>query len=94
MKDVGMKECSYENLTDGIVAIHSGFKLWDIINQNNMKWKNNSFDQMYLPHLSFWNPIKFFTMRLETIKIVLSTSNSWRFPTFCNRLKIFVTAFF
>lgn len=33
MKDVGMKECSYENLTDGIVAIHSGFKLWTI-NQN------------------------------------------------------------
>lgn len=29
MKDVGMKECSYENLTDGIVAIHSGFKLWN-----------------------------------------------------------------
>lgn len=28
MKDVGMKECSYENLTDGIVAIHSGYKLW------------------------------------------------------------------
>lgn len=29
MKEVGMKECSYENLTDGIVAIHSGYKLWD-----------------------------------------------------------------
>lgn len=27
MKYVGMKECTYENLTDGIVALHSGFKL-------------------------------------------------------------------
>ncbi len=31
MKDVGMKECSYENLTDGMVALHSGYKLWSII---------------------------------------------------------------
>ena len=27
MKEVGMKQCTYENLTDGIVALHSGYKL-------------------------------------------------------------------
>jgi len=27
MKEAGLKHCSYENLTDGVVAIHSGFKL-------------------------------------------------------------------
>jgi 2-methoxy-6-polyprenyl-1,4-benzoquinol methylase len=27
MEDVGMQKCSYENFTDGIVALHSGYKL-------------------------------------------------------------------
>lgn len=27
MEEVGMVECSYTNMTNGIVAIHSGFKL-------------------------------------------------------------------
>jgi demethylmenaquinone methyltransferase/2-methoxy-6-polyprenyl-1,4-benzoquinol methylase len=27
MQEVGMKECTFENLTDGIVALHSGYKL-------------------------------------------------------------------
>lgn len=27
MRQSGMKHCSYQNLTDGIVAIHSGWKL-------------------------------------------------------------------
>lgn len=27
MEEVGMAECSYTNMTNGIVAIHSGFKL-------------------------------------------------------------------
>jgi|LakMenE01Jun11ns_1017448.scaffolds.fasta_scaffold9873108_1 ubiquinone/menaquinone biosynthesis C-methylase UbiE len=26
MEEVGFVECSYKNMTDGIVAIHSGFK--------------------------------------------------------------------
>lgn len=31
MQEVGFAECSYKNMTDGIVAIHSGFKIdWHI----------------------------------------------------------------
>jgi hypothetical protein len=26
MEEVGLVECTYKNMTDGIVAIHSGFK--------------------------------------------------------------------
>ena len=26
MEEVGFAECSYRNMTDGIVALHSGFK--------------------------------------------------------------------
>lgn len=28
MEEVGFHESSYRNMTNGIVAIHSGFKLW------------------------------------------------------------------
>lgn len=27
MEEVGFVECGYRNMTDGVVAIHSGFKL-------------------------------------------------------------------
>ena len=37
MQQVGMKECTFENLTDGIVALHSGFKLWSA--ESHFYWK-------------------------------------------------------
>lgn len=31
INSAGFKQVSYENLTFGIVAIHSGFKLWNYL---------------------------------------------------------------
>lgn len=41
VQEAGFQDVEYENLVGGVVAIHSGFKLWN--------WKSEIISQKYKP---------------------------------------------